>query len=178
MCVVCTVTGAHFERAVSIGEAVSEIRFFVSSLEIRKFGVRYSRKIESSIQKDAESVFHFTDNKSFSFFFFHLSFPLYIFLLKSFTDMISSDKRSNLPLDSSIWFDSTGNIYFIRSEKVRKYEPWKKKSSTIITLPMTGLFNDFYSLWGDSVGRLYIADSSNHLIRTLNLNDPIVNKNH
>eukprot|EP01040_Poterioochromonas_malhamensis_P014773 gene14773-16408_t len=28
------------------------------------------------------------------------------------------------------------------------------------------------SLWGDSVGRLYIADTSNHLIRTLNLNDP------
>ncbi len=29
-----------------------------------------------------------------------------------------------------------------------------------------------YSLWGDSIGKLYIVDTSNHLIRTLNLNDP------
>ncbi len=29
-----------------------------------------------------------------------------------------------------------------------------------------------YSLWGDSIEKLYIVDTSNHLIQTLNLNDP------
>eukprot|EP01040_Poterioochromonas_malhamensis_P003410 gene3410-3634_t len=86
--------------------------------------------------------------------------------------MISSDKTIDLPLESSIWIDSTGIIYFIRSDKVRKYEPCRKKSSKIITLPTPGLLNDYYSLGGDSVGRLYITDTYNHMIRTLDLNDP------
>ncbi len=86
--------------------------------------------------------------------------------------MISPDKTLNLPFDSSMWIDSSGSFYFIRSDEVHMYDPCRKRSSKIISLPNAGYLNDYYSIWGDSVGKLYITDTSNHLIRTLNLNDP------
>eukprot|EP01040_Poterioochromonas_malhamensis_P006681 gene6681-7198_t len=82
---------------------------------------------------------------------------------------LPSDPGSNLLLQSSIWIDSTGVIYFIRSSKIHKYDPSLTKTSTIVSF--TDSLNDYYSLWGDSVGRLYMTDTSKHLIRTLNLND-------
>eukprot|EP01040_Poterioochromonas_malhamensis_P012761 gene12761-13985_t len=80
---------------------------------------------------------------------------------------------SNLQLESSIWIDSAEKIYFVRSDKVRKYD-LTTRSSMVVSLPISSLIDEaqgIYSLWGDSVGKLYLSDTYNHFIRTLNLSD-------
>eukprot|EP01040_Poterioochromonas_malhamensis_P002523 gene2523-2682_t len=85
-----------------------------------------------------------------------------------------SGELSNLQLESSFWIDPTGKIYFVRSNRVRKYDPYTR-STEVVSLPISSLAEEvegIYSLWGDSIEKLYIVDTSNHLIQTLNLNDP------